>query len=130
MRRPETTYSLSQLYAGAIDIVARDYAAPLEIDGVAERLSTSRRQLQRAFAEIGATTFSRHLTDVRMAHAAELLGDPSVTIGAVAWRCGYRHQAHFTKSFQLHHGTLPSVYRRRVAAPRLAAQLQATQHAR
>lgn len=130
MRRPETTYSLSQLYAGAIEIVARDYGAPLEIDGVAERLSTSRRQLQRAFTEIGETTFSRHLTDVRMAHAADLLGDPGVTIGAVAWRVGYRHQAHFTKSFRLHHGTLPSAYRRRVALPRLAAQLQAAQHAR
>jgi two-component system response regulator YesN len=130
MRRPETTHFLSQIYAGAIEIVARDYAAPLEIDGVAARLSTSRRQLQRAFSEIGGTTFSQHLTSVRMVHAAELLGDPRMTIGTVAWRVGYRHPAHFTKSFRLHHGTLPSAYRRRVALPRLAAQLQAAHHAR
>ena len=38
----------------------------LSLDDIARRVASSRRQLQRAFAEIGSTTFREHLTEVRM----------------------------------------------------------------
>ena len=51
-----------------------EYAADLSLDDIARRVASSRRQLQRAYAEIGDTTFREHLTRVRMERAAELLG--------------------------------------------------------
>lgn len=112
MNRPETIYSRTRLYRRAVRIVARQHGGDLEIDAVASQLSTSRRQLQRAFAEIGQTTFRKHLTAVRMTRAAELLCDPSLTVGAVARSVGYRQQAQFAKSFRSRYGSLPSDYRR------------------
>ena len=50
-----------------------EYAAELSLDDIARRVASSRRQLQRAYAEIGNTTFRDHLTRVRMERAAELL---------------------------------------------------------
>ena len=44
------------------------------LDDLARRVASSRRQLQRAYAEIGRTTFREHLTGVRMERAAEMLG--------------------------------------------------------
>ena len=40
-----------------------------ELDDIARRVARSRRQLQRAYAEIGHTTFREHLTRVRMERA-------------------------------------------------------------
>lgn len=111
-RRPDTIHSRTQLYARAVQIVEREHGSSIEIDDLASRLATSRRQLQRAFAEIGRTTFRQHLMAVRLTHAAALLTDPSLTIGAIAQRVGYRQQAQFTRSFHRHHGSLPSDYRR------------------
>lgn len=111
MNRPDTIHARTRLYTQAVQIVARDHGSSIEIDQIARRLLTSRRQLQRAFKEIGGTTFREHLTNVRMTRAAELLADPSLTIGAVARRVGYRQQAQFAKSFRERYGSLPSDYR-------------------
>ena len=45
------------LYEEAVEIIEREYASDMDLDSVAHRLATSRRQLQRAFAEIGKTSF-------------------------------------------------------------------------
>ena len=58
-----------------VAIVEAEYADDLSLDDIARRVASSRRQLQRAYAEIGHTTFREHLTRVRMDRAAELLAN-------------------------------------------------------
>jgi AraC family transcriptional regulator of adaptative response / methylphosphotriester-DNA alkyltransferase methyltransferase len=91
--------------------VEREYASPLALDDVARRVAASRRQLQRAYAEIGGTTFREHLTRVRMERAAELLAGHVPTVREVAHRVGYRQPAQFAKAFRRHHGVAPSDFR-------------------
>lgn len=110
-RRPETVRSRRLLYTEAVDIIDAEYATPIGLDEIASRLATSRRQLQRAFAESGDVTFRAHLTRIRMDTAARLLRESTLTIRGVAQRVGYRQPAQFAKSFRLHHGALPSTYR-------------------
>ena len=74
-------------------------------------MASSRRQLQRAYAEIGETTFREHLTAVRMDRAAELLESRGLTVREVAHRVGYRQPAQFAKAFRRHHGLAPSAFR-------------------
>ena len=111
MQRSATIQLRSSLYEDATAIVAREYASELSLDDIARRVASSRRQLQRAFAEIGHTTFRDHLTRVRMERAAELLGRRSVTVREVAHRVGYRQPAQFAKAFRRHAGVAPSDYR-------------------
>ena len=73
MQRTSTIRLRASLLEEANEIVERDYASDLSLDDIARRVASSRRQLQRAYAEIGHTTFRDHLTRVRMERAAELL---------------------------------------------------------
>src|SRR3954469_25685525 len=89
-QRPSTVRLRTSLYHEANDIVEREYAADLSLDDVARRVASSRRQLQRACAEVGATTCRDHLTAVRMRKAAEMRSSRAVTVREVAHRVGYR----------------------------------------
>ena len=84
----------------------------LSLARVAHEIATSRRQLQRALAEVGATTFSRELQRARMDRAAQLLATRSLPVQVVAGAVGYRQAAQFAKVFRRHHGTSPSSFRR------------------
>ena len=110
-QRAATVELRSSLYADATAIVEREYAADLSLDDIARRVASSRRQLQRAYSEIGETTFREHLTRVRMDRAAELLERRSMTVREVAHRVGYRQPAQFAKAFRRHLGVAPSDFR-------------------
>ena len=110
-QRPATVALRSSLYEDATAIVAHEYQDDLSLDDIARRVASSRRQLQRAYAEIGQTTFRDHLTRVRMQKAAELLTGRGLTVREVAHRVGYRQPAQFAKAFRRHLGVAPSDYR-------------------
>src|SRR5689334_20165117 len=111
MQRPATIRHRTSLFEEATAIVDREYASDLSLDDIARRVASSRRQLQRAYSEIGNTTFREHLTGVRMERAAELLRGRHLTVRDVAHRVGYRQPAQFAKAFRRHHGSAPSDFR-------------------
>ena len=111
MQRPSTIRLRASLLDEANAIVEREYASELSLDDIAHQVASSRRQLQRAYAEIGGTTFREHLTRVRMDRAAELLATRMFTVREVAHRVGYRQPAQFAKAFRRHRGLAPSDYR-------------------
>jgi AraC family transcriptional regulator, regulatory protein of adaptative response / methylphosphotriester-DNA alkyltransferase methyltransferase len=113
MQRPATIRHRTSLFEEATSIVESEFASELSLDDIARRVASSRRQLQRAYAEIGNTTFREHLTAVRMDRAAEMLGMRGLTVREVAHRVGYRQPAQFAKAFRRHHGASPSTYRLR-----------------
>jgi transcriptional regulator GlxA family with amidase domain len=120
--RPSTIHHRTALFEDAIAIVQEEYASDLSLDDIARRVASSRRQLQRAYSEIGDTTFREHLTRVRMRRAAELLGDRGLTVREVARRVGYRQPAQFAKAFRRHIGVAPSDFRVRSADGSLDGQ--------
>ncbi|MBD0283355.1 MAG: helix-turn-helix transcriptional regulator [Thermoleophilaceae bacterium] len=112
MVRNTTVCRRSELYRDAIAVIERRYSEEdLSLHKVARTVATSRRQLQRAFAEAGDTSFRRELQRVRMARAAELLRSGSVSVQAVASAVGYRQAAQFAKAFRRHYGAPPSAFR-------------------
>ena len=110
-QRPSTVRLRASLLEEANAIVAHEYASELSLDDIARRVASSRRQLQRAYAEIGGTTFRDHLTRVRMDRAAEMLASQTLTVREVAHRVGYRQPAQFAKAFRRHRGVAPSDFR-------------------
>jgi transcriptional regulator GlxA family with amidase domain len=111
IQRSTTTRLRRSLFEEAVAIVEQEFADELALDDIARRVATSRRQLQRAYAEIGDTTFRQHLTGVRMQRAGDLLRHGNMTIREVANRVGYRQPAQFAKAFRRHHGAAPSGFR-------------------
>jgi len=110
-QRASTVRLRTSLFHEANDIVEREFASDLSLDDIARRVASSRRQLQRAYAEIGNSTFRDHLTEVRMRKAAEMLATRSLTVREVAHRVGYRQPAQFAKAFRRYQGVAPSDFR-------------------
>lgn len=102
-----------QLYVEAVAAIAEDCGPWVTVDAVARRIGTSRRQLQRCFAEVGRTTFRAHLTAARMERAAALLAADAFAVGTVARYVGFADPSQFSKAFRRHHGVTPSAFRRR-----------------
>ncbi len=120
-KRPATALRRRTIFLEAKAIIDAEYRKKLQLDDVAHRVATSRRQLQRAFAEAGETSFRDYLQRVRMEHAADLLRDGSAPVNEVAHAVGYRQPAQFAKAFRRHHGAPPSSFRGGALSPRLAA---------
>ena len=99
------------LFTEASEIIADEYADELVLEDIARRVASSRRQLQRAFAEVGHTSFRTYLADYRMDRAAELLEQTDLAIRDVAGSVGYRQPAQFAKAFRRRYGCSPSEYR-------------------
>jgi AraC family transcriptional regulator, regulatory protein of adaptative response / methylphosphotriester-DNA alkyltransferase methyltransferase len=111
--RQSTKHRRRTLFDDALAAIARDFGdESLSLAAVAHSIATSRRQLQRVFAEQG-TSFRRELQRVRMAHAAELLSSGTLPVASVARAVGYRQAAQFSKAFRRHHGHPPSAARTR-----------------
>jgi len=115
-QRAATVHHRTSLFEDAVRIVEDEYGSDLSLDDIARRVASSRRQLQRAYAEIGRTTFREHLTTIRMNRAAELLRSRRLTVREVARRVGYRQPAQFAKAFRRHQGLAPSDFRSAIAA--------------
>jgi AraC family transcriptional regulator, regulatory protein of adaptative response / methylphosphotriester-DNA alkyltransferase methyltransferase len=111
--RASTVQRRRDLYSEALEVIALRHGDPdLSLATVAHEIATSRRQLQRALAEVGGTSFSRELQRARMERAAELLLTASFPVQVVARAVGYRQAAQFAKVFRRHHGVSPSTFRR------------------
>ena len=110
-QRPSTIRHRTSLYEDAVSIVEEEFAQELSLDDIARRVASSRRQLQRAYAEIGDSTFRDHLTRVRMQRAADMLSARGLTVREVAHRVGYRQPAQFAKAFRRYQGVAPSAFR-------------------
>jgi AraC family transcriptional regulator of adaptative response / methylphosphotriester-DNA alkyltransferase methyltransferase len=119
--REGTAERRAELFREAMALIASEYASDLHLEGVARRLATSRRQLQRAFAEAGNTSFRDELAKVRMQHARDLLAADHLPVRQVASSVGYHQPAQFAKSFRRYHGEPPSTYRRANRGERAAS---------
>jgi AraC family transcriptional regulator, regulatory protein of adaptative response / methylphosphotriester-DNA alkyltransferase methyltransferase len=111
--RPDTVSARWRLYLLARVVVARHYRRELTLAAVAGALSSSPRQLQRAYAQFGETTFREDLLARRMAVAAQLLVEQrSIPVADVARLVGYRQAPHFAHAFRRRYGLSPAHFRR------------------
>ena len=115
-KAPSTQVLRRAIFDDAVAILHAEYAQDLSPAEVARRVATSRRQLQRTFAEIGHTTFSEYLTRVRLERAAELLRRDPRPLPQIARAVGFRSTSGFSVAFRRHHGVPPGAIRGRSTA--------------
>jgi AraC family transcriptional regulator len=110
--RPHTLSARRRLYLLARVVVARHYRRQLTLTVLAGALSSSPRQLQRAYAQFGEITFHEDLLARRMAAAAQLLLEqPAIAVRDVARLVGYRQASHFARVFRRRYGLSPAHFR-------------------
>ncbi|MGO9247591.1 MAG: helix-turn-helix transcriptional regulator [Solirubrobacteraceae bacterium] len=110
---PDTSSKHRRLYLLGRVIVARYYARPLTLPAVAKALSTSPRQLQRAYAEFD-DSFHEDLLARRMRAAAQLLSEQrAIPVSDVGRLVGYRSNSHFARAFRARYKLSPAQFRER-----------------
>jgi AraC-like DNA-binding protein len=111
---PETLAARRRLYMLARVVVARHYRRELTLALVARAISSSPRQLQRAYAQFGELSFREDLQARRMAAAATLLLEQrSIPVRDVARLVGYSQPPHFARAFRRRYGLSPALFRAR-----------------
>jgi AraC family transcriptional regulator of adaptative response / methylphosphotriester-DNA alkyltransferase methyltransferase len=121
--QPRTLQSRRQLYLLARVVVARNYRRRLTLAAVAGAVASSPRQVQRAYAQFGETSFHEDLLARRMQAAAQLLAEqPTLAVRDVAQLVGYRHAPHFARAFRRRYGLAPARFRQRARAHRAGPQ--------
>lgn len=114
--RPTTSTSLHSLHERVIGLLASRYAEALTLSSLAAELASSPRQIQRALAFCGKTTFTKELTAQRMSTAAELLSTQTeLTVAEVGRLVGYPRGTYFARVFRAHHGVSPGQFRARAS---------------
>jgi len=116
--RPLTLSEQRRMYRLARLTVMRSYHRPLTLEEVARTVVASPRQVQRAYAQFGKTTFKNDLTERRLRAATRLLRDTSLSVADVAERVGYQQPAYFGRIFRERYGLSPSAYRAQAAQTR------------
>ncbi len=91
--------------------------APLTVAALAEHLKTSRRKLERHFADALKMTPSQASKAIRIAHAELLLSRSARTVTQVAQDCGFVDVSHLIRVFKSARGATPEVWRRVQAKP-------------
>jgi transcriptional regulator GlxA family with amidase domain len=110
-RRTSTEASRIALFREAAAIVDADPSRPITLDRVAQQVSSSPRQLRRAFSEVGGTTFGKYMRELRMARAAQLLTGTELPVHEISAAVGYTQPSQFTKAFRRSFGVAPTTYR-------------------
>lgn len=84
----------------------------IDLDGLAQKVGVSRRQLERIFAEKAGTSPREALTRIRINKACTLLERTTQRIIDVALEVGFENSSHFTRKFREAMGVTPSCFRR------------------
>jgi two-component system response regulator YesN len=101
-----------RLYLLARVVVARHYRGRLTLAQVARAVASSPRELQRAYAQFGETTFREDLLARRMAVGAQLLVEQrAIPVADVARLGGYGDGPHFARAFRRRYGLPPARFR-------------------
>lgn len=97
----------------AVSFIATHYDQPLDLAWLAANVAfVSPSHLGRLFRQELRVSPLRHLKQVRLERAAQLLRSSAVSVADLALRVGYRNVSHFVRDFRSMFGVTPLGYRR------------------
>ena len=95
------------------DVVENNFAFNLTLAEYAKLACKSVPTFKREFKRVFNDTPARWILKRRLAMAAELLENTSLSIGEIVFECGFENQTHFSRVFKDKMGVQPSQFRNR-----------------
>jgi LacI family transcriptional regulator len=99
--------------AGALRFIREHAADGIEVEDVLDRLTVSRRTLERRFRDYLGRSPHDEIVRVRLERAERLLAVTRATVASVAESSGFGSPKHFHRVFKQQTGLTPVVYRNR-----------------
>ena len=112
-----TDRSPSQTFAEAVRWLERNYASPVRLDRLIERIGYSRARFFSLFRRQTKMTPSEYLRNYRIEKAKEMLVNTDLPVVRVGRACGLGDPAHFSRLFSKMTGCTPLAYRRQTTRP-------------
>lgn len=102
----------SQFYTNeAISFIAQNYALPISVEDMAQRLNLDRSYFGKIFKATMGQAPQEFLIRYRMSKAAELLKTSDMPVKEISLQVGYPNQLHFSRAFKNIYGISPRTYR-------------------
>ena len=91
--------------------IAGSFSERLTLVEIGRAIGASPYHLSRVFRQVTGETVGRHLTDIRLRRALDLLCDTEWGLADIAVEVGFASHSHFTKNFRERFGLTPSEFR-------------------
>lgn len=101
-----------RLVRSAVDIISQHMGEVISVEQLAQRLNTSRRNLERKFQDELGVSPQRFARDLRLRYGLWLLMYSAKTVTEIGERCGFADTAHFSRHFRDAFGYPPSLARK------------------
>lgn len=97
--------------ADAVAYIENNFCTQITLEKLAQISGYSDRQFLRLFKSAFSTTPNLYIAELRMKKAKQLLEVTSLSIGEIAYQCGFDDQNYFSRFFKKTTGMTPSAYR-------------------
>jgi hypothetical protein len=105
---PEWAKELKEIIQDQIDT-----NLTLSLKEISESLNVHPSYLSREFSKyFDNLSFGDYIRKLRIEKSIQLLHDPKYSLAEIAYLTGFSDQSHFNRTFKLHTGKSPSVYRK------------------
>ena len=94
-----------------MDYIDFHYIEELSLGILAQKHSVSASYLSGLFKKETDMTITDYINTTRIRQALILLNTTSLSVGAIASRCGFPDSNYFTRTFKKHQGITPRAYR-------------------
>lgn len=98
--------------ADVVTYIENNFREHISLVKLAQISGYSERQLLRVFTTAFTVTPSMYIAGLRIKKAKQLLENDGLSMGEIAWSCGFDDQNYFSRFFKKSTGLTPSQYRR------------------
>ena len=95
-----------------IDFISKNYTRHIPAQEAADVAGYSKYHFLRVFKEAVGMEFTHYVNQVRLEHAAQLLGKTGLSVTEIALSVGFSDSAYFSKRFREAYHTTPLAFRR------------------
>lgn len=115
IRRSSDRYAVSdEIISEALDYMRMHIGNSLYVSEIARVIGLSRRSLEIRFRQSLGESVYEAVQRMKIDHAKDLLADPSLSVGEIAFSTGYADHKAFARAFRSRVQESPSSYRRRL----------------
>lgn len=107
-----------EVVALALDHLREHVGNTIYVEEVARAAGVTRRVLELRFRAALGTSVYAEAQRLHFDRAMELMPEPALSLGEIAFASGFESQSVFASAFRRRHGVTPSEYRRRLLGPR------------
>lgn len=112
--KPTISKAVAEIAGKARDIILEDLSVYDTIEGIADKIGISKKELQLAFKQRFGLTIGRFSKEERMKHAHYLLETTDQILLSVAMAAGYNDTGNFSIAFKNHFGYSPGSVQKKI----------------